>query len=195
LMLNLTAQFLFGILLWLLTLTSISTAKAESIEIVDTSDRSVYFPRHGELRRCLVTSPDNCVFENNIFPAIPSVAKDLSLDYRKSAFLAEISIKLAVIDEYNHAKELTQLITHPAPRIFALTAIAAQQAKTQQIDQAQQTLAKATQIAQTGYSQFSGSSRTRALTQIAVQYAAIGQQEISDQFFDLALPDRSEFGV
>lgn len=186
--LSLTAQCLAGVLFWTLPLNSVSTVNAESVEFVDPSQQPVYSPRRGELRRCMDTDLESCVFENNTFPTVPPIARDLSLDYRKSAFLAEISVKLAATGEYDQAKAFTQVITFPLSRVSALTAIAAQQAETQPMEQAQQTLAEAAQIAQTG--QFNGSFRPRALTQVAVQYAAMGQSETADQFFDLALqPD------
>jgi|GEM_PF-3279183 len=184
---SLMAQFLFGILLWALPLPLLA-ANAEASEGIDSSQHPIYFPRRGELRRCLVTSPRNCIFSNGASPTIPSVVRDISLNYRKSAFLAEISIKLAMMGEYNLAKAVAQVITFPQSRISALVAIAAQQAKTQAIDQVQQTLTEATQIAQTA--QWNGSARAWALTQIAVQYATIGQVETADHFFALALqPD------
>jgi len=166
-------------------LTSDSTSSLVA-EAVDHSGQSLYFPRRGELRRCLVTSPDNCVFGNQIFPTMPSVARDLSLDYRKSAFLAEISVKLARIGEYDYAKALTQVITFSFLRVSALTAIASEHTEAGQIDQAQQLLTETTQIVQTG--QVEDFFRPHALTQIAVQYAATGQLETALSLLNAALP-------
>jgi tetratricopeptide (TPR) repeat protein len=158
-------------------------------EAVDYSSQSLYFPRRGELRRCLVTSPENCVFGNQIFLTLPSVARDLSLDYRKSAFLAEISVKLARTGDYDYAKALTQVITFPFVRVSALTAIASEHTEAEQIDQAQQLLIEATQIVEAG--QVEDFFRPRALTQIAVQYAAMGQSETALSLLDAALPTDS----
>jgi tetratricopeptide (TPR) repeat protein len=168
-----------------LPLTPVSTTRVEVAQVADSLDQSSYFPRRRELRRCFITTPSNCVFDNRLFPTVPSIANDLSLDYRKSAFLAEISAQLARMGEYDDAEALTQTITFPFSRVLALTAIASEYAKAERTEQVQQALAEAAQIIQT--EQFSGSLRIHSLIQIGIRHAAIEQPGTALSFLNAAL--------
>lgn len=201
--LNLPIQLITGTLLWLLLgfaftifehngLIALLVPKADAAQPTDTASQSAYFPRRGDLRRCFVTNPDICIFENVVFQTIPSVARDLSLDYRKSAFLAEITVILSRLGEFDRARMLVQLISTPSAKVSALVGISEQQAKIRQTKQSQQTLVEALQVVQSG--NFDPYFKVRSLSEISTQYSAIGQQETSVKLLNSALAISEESG-
>lgn len=162
----------------------------------NSSELNIYFPRRGLLRRCLTTNPDNnCIFNNLSYPQTPSVARDLSLGYRKEAFLAEIAAKLAQLGEYEQAYIIAQILTQGEYRglaVLALTAIAAEKIKSGEISQAQQRLSEAEEMTRaTDLRNF----KTRVLTQMAIQYLALEQPDVASNLLEAAIPANVESGL
>ncbi|MGF1458979.1 MAG: hypothetical protein ACFBSG_08120 [Leptolyngbyaceae cyanobacterium] len=159
-----------------LGIAAAAAARAESSSSINLSEHLDYFPRRGELQRCLVTAPDNCIFEYSDVlnsPLLPAVARDLSLEYRQAALLTEVAVQLSAIGDDEYAKALIHVSSYVQPKVLALTAIAAQQADAQQWEQAEQTLAEATDLLETTSAQ--GYLNVQPLVVVAGQYAAMGQ--------------------
>lgn len=167
---------------------SIVKAEASQTSFVDNrqsalttkfSVQSNYFPRRGELKRCFVTQPGTCIFRDHYYAqVVPGL--DLSLEYRKADFLAEVAAKLAAAKDYKRATLIARTISLPVPKAAALSAVAVEYASSGQTATAQQLLFESVQIAQTR----DIGIRNLVLTQVAIGYTALGQQIQASQILE-----------
>jgi tetratricopeptide (TPR) repeat protein len=143
-----------------------------------------YFPRRGELKRCFVTQPDTCIFRDHYYVQVVP-ALDLSLEYRKANFLAEVAAKFAAAKDYKRAALIARSISLPVAKAAALSAVAAEYGSSEQTATAQQLLFESVQIAQTK----DIGIRNLVLTHVAIGYAAIGQQTQAAQILEQVIQD------
>jgi len=137
------------------------------------------FPRSYAAKHCFITIPQEqrCLFrdEGAVVPVM-----DLSLEYRKADFMAEIAAKYAVAKDYDRALLFARLIRLPFPKASALAAIAAEYTKAGKTQSAQALLNEALQTVQTANDFY---NKRGVLSKIAVQYAVLGQTETASQIF------------
>ena len=178
---------------FLLIPLSILKAEASETSFLDNRQSAIatnflaqnnYFPRRGELKRCFVTQALNCIFRDHYYvQVVPGL--DLSLEYRKADFLAEVAAKFAAAKDYKRATLIAGAISLPVPKAAALRAIAVEYASSGQTATAQQLLFESVQIAQTR----DIGIKNLVLTQAAIGYVALDQQTQASQILEQVIQD------
>jgi len=142
-----------------------------------------YLPYRGELRRCFVTNSAICIFQERFGDGLGLHYYSWETEDIKAVLQAEIAAKLAKLEEYQQAILLAREVAFPLPKIAALTQIAAYYGKTGQINQAQRILTEAEQTAR------NSNRPVESLPRVAVQYAALGQEQIASQIIEEVVLD------